>query len=145
MAFLGFKGKYNHTLDPKFRMFIPSKYREKLGQNFTICRGEAPNQCLYLYPNETWEEICEELNTMYGSEEAYWNRRMTCMSAEDVTMDSQGRITISQEMREFAGLTSEVVLIGNLKHMEVWSPEVWAKTLETAMSRGVASTAKINY
>ncbi len=149
MAYMKFKGTYRHGLDAKNRMFIPVKYREALGDNFVIIRAPYPNNGLYAYPEETWDELCEELNNLSANgdipEELDWQRRDLYRYSEDVSMDKQGRITISQDMCEYAGLKDEVTIIGNMKRLEIWDPETFAKAEEESHNGKVIGTPKLNF
>ena len=121
-----FKGTYMHGLDAKNRMFIPAKYREALGSSFVLCRAPLPNVAVYAFPEETWEEICNNVNTKNGCDELTsdmdWERRDLYRFSEDVTMDNQGRVTISPQMCAYAGLKNEVMIFGNMKRLEFWDP-----------------------
>lgn len=152
MVYMKFKGTYNHGLDTKKRMFIPSKYRSALGGtegSFVICRAPMPLRVLYAFPEGTWEELCEELNEKNSqgelTSEQDWERRNLYRYAEDVTMDSQGRITISPAMCEYAQLKNEVTIIGNMKRMEIWDPEVLAEEEAQSSADGALGTPKLNF
>ena len=131
MAYMKFKGTYMHGLDAKKRMFIPAKYREALGSSFVICRAPLPNVAIYAFPEETWEELCDDLNAKNEQGELTsdqdWERRDLYRFSEDVTMDSQGRITISPQMCAYAGLGSEVMIFGNMKRLEFWDPATFER------------------
>lgn len=152
MAYMKFKGTYNHGLDAKKRMFIPAKYRAALGGmegSFVICRAPMPLRVLYAFPEDTWEELCEELNEKYSqgelTSEQDWERRNLYRNADDVTMDSQGRITISPAMCDYAQLGSEVTIIGNMKRLEIWNPEVFAQAEAQSIADGAVGTPKLNF
>ncbi len=145
MAYMKFKGTYMHGLDAKKRMFIPAKYREALGSSFVICRAPLPNVAIYAFPEETWEELCDDLNAKneHGelTSEQDWERRDLYRFSEDVTMDSQGRITISPQMCAYAGLNSEVMIFGNMKRLEFWDPETFDRIDRERREKASAETA----
>ncbi len=149
MAYMKFKGTYHHGLDAKNRMFIPVKYREALGENFVIIRAPYPNKGLYAFPEETWDELCDEMNEKSAqgvlSQEEEWERRDLYRYSDDVSMDKQGRITINQDLCEYAGLKNEVIIIGNMKHLEIWDPETFAKAEEESHNGRVVGTPKLNF
>ncbi|HBL41662.1 MAG TPA: hypothetical protein DDY98_09005 [Ruminococcaceae bacterium] len=149
MAYTRFKGTYTHGLDAKKRMFIPAKYREPLGTNFVICRAPIPNVSIYVFPEETWDELCDELNTKNAqgelTHEQEWERRNLYRYSEDVIMDKQGRITISPQMCAYAGLKDEVLIIGNMKRLEIWDPETFERIEQETLHGEAVGTPKLNF
>ena len=130
LAYMKFKGTYRHGLDAKNRLFIPAKYREPLGSNFVMCRAPQPLIGLYVFPEETWDELCDELNQKNSlgelTDEQEWERRDLYRYSEDVTMDKQGRVLIPQSLRDYAGIsTGEVAIIGVSNRAEIWNVERW--------------------
>ena len=119
---MGFISEYNHTIDPKGRLIIPTKFRCELGSSFIVTRGI--DKCLYLYPMKTWEKFQENLATLPINNEAA-RTFVTFMSggASQVDMDSQGRILIPGYLREYSDLIKDVVLIGSGARIELWSKE----------------------
>lgn len=117
-------GRYEHTLDPKNRLFIPSKLRDKLGATFTVCKAPGNKPCLYMYPDERWEKICERV---FNLEETSHNQELQSRLFENVQSDckpdSQGRLTIDGALVAYAELTRDVVIIGAGTRAEVWDKE----------------------
>lgn len=119
-----FKGEYNHTVDAKGRLIVPAKYREALGDTFVVTKGL--DGCLFVYPNEEWENIEEKFHeTPLTTKDARKFSRFFFAGAADCELDKQGRILIPSNLREFAGLQKEVVLVGVLNRIEIWSKERW--------------------
>ena len=116
-------GKYTNALDPKGRVFVPAAFREDLGERFVLTRG-SEEKSLYIYPMNAWEKFVEKLQQLPTSKK---NSRAIirhfCANAVNCTMDSQGRILIPQELREKAELQKDVVFIGTVNKIEVWSAE----------------------
>ena len=124
-----FKGEYNHTIDPKGRLIIPSRFRELLGEEFVITKGL--DGCLSIYPQEEWETFEEKLRALpLTNKNARTLTRFFVAGACTCELDKQGRILVPQTLREFAGLDKDVVLAGNLNRIEVWSKEAWAKNCD---------------
>lgn len=117
-------GRYEHTLDPKNRLFIPSKLRDKLGDSFTMCKAPSNKPCLYLYPNVQWEKICERV---FNLEMTAHNQELQSRLFENVQADckpdSQGRLTIASDLVEYASLEHDVVIIGAGPRAEIWDSE----------------------
>lgn len=117
-----FMSEYNHTLDPKGRLAIPAKFRESLGDAFVISKGM--DGCLYVYANEDWDAFEQKLQTLpLINKEARAFARFFLAGAANVEVDKQGRILLPAPLREFAGLTKDVVLVGVGSRVEIWSAE----------------------
>lgn len=119
-----FKGEFNHTIDTKGRMIVPAKFRDALGETFVVTKGL--DGCLFVYPNEEWEKIEEKFSKIpMTTKDARKFSRFFFAGASDCELDKQGRILIPSTLREFAGLEKEVVLVGVLTRIEIWSKERW--------------------
>ncbi len=135
-------GTYNHSMDAKGRMAFPNKLREQLGDTFVITIGLEG--CLYVYSNEEWELFTEKLKTLSGSvaKQAIRKYAANAILAEG---DKQGRILIPQNLREHAGLTKDVTVIGNLNRAEIWDSERYneacAKFSDDELSAALESLA----
>ena len=117
-------GEFNHSIDPKGRLIIPSKFREILGEDFVITKGL--DGCLFLYPNNEWKIFEEKLRTLpLTNKNARTFTRFFLGSAVDGGLDKQGRVLISAALREFAGLEKDVVLVGVLDRVEIWDKAKW--------------------
>ena len=119
-----FMGEYNHTIDAKGRLIIPSKFRESLGEGFVITKGL--DGCLFAYDNQEWNAFEEKLRALPLSRKD--NRqfaRFFLAGAAEVEVDKQGRILIPSNLREFAGILKDVVLVGVASRVEIWSKEKW--------------------
>ena len=117
-----FYGEYRHTIDAKGRLFIPSKLREKLGDTFMFSRGFDKYVCIY--PMDQWEAFSETLEQLPQASERRI-RRYFYAGAYEGSADAQGRVTVSQFYRDFAGLDKDVVIVGNRTHLEIWSADDW--------------------
>ena len=121
-----FMGEYNHTIDAKGRLIIPSKFRELLGEEFVLTKGL--DGCLSIYPMNEWEAFEEKLRALpLTNKNARTFSRFFVAGATSCELDKQGRILVPQTLREFAGLEKDVVLTGNLNRIEVWSKEKWSE------------------
>ena len=120
-----FEGQYNHTIDAKGRLSIPSKFREQLGDEFHVTRGM--DGCLFVYDNENWVAFEKSLMSLpkFNSKDLRNLRRIFISGAASVEVDKQGRILIPAALRECAGLEKDVVLAGVGDCIEIWSQERW--------------------
>lgn len=119
-------GEFNHSIDAKGRLIIPSKFRDILGEDFVITKGM--DGCLFLYPNNEWKVFEDKLRTLpLTNKSARTFVRFFLGSAVDGGLDKQGRVLISSALRSFAGLEKEVVLVGVLDRVEIWDKAKWDK------------------
>ncbi len=117
-------GEYNHTIDTKGRLIIPSKFREALGEEFVVTKGL--DGCLFVYDNKEWAAFEEKLKSLpLTNKDARQFVRFFLAGAAMAEVDKQGRILVPSVLREFAGLEKEVVLIGVASRVEIWSKERW--------------------
>ena len=115
-------GEYNHTIDAKGRLIVPSKFREALGDTFVVTKGL--DGCLFVYDNEEWQAFEEKLRSLpITNKEARQFARFFLAGAAEVEVDKQGRILVPNILREFAQINKEVVLIGVASRIEIWSKE----------------------
>ncbi|MFV9504912.1 MAG: division/cell wall cluster transcriptional repressor MraZ [Oscillochloridaceae bacterium umkhey_bin13] len=137
-----FLGEFEHTIDEKGRVAIPARYREALGERFVITKGfEA---CIQAFPMPRWEETAAKINAMpLGSPEARNLRRLLFSAAAEVEFDRQGRILIPPSLREYAGLTEEVLITGMNTYFELWSGERWNAFQDTLNSSGAEIAEKL--
>ena len=118
-----FTGEYEHSVDSKGRIIMPSKYREALADEFVVTLGL--DGCLFIYPNEEWEKFVLQLKDLPGNKEARQLQRYFLAGAATVEMDKQGRFLIPAKLREAAGLTKDIVTVGVLTKLELWSKDKW--------------------
>lgn len=116
-------GKYTNSLDPKGRVFVPAAFRGDLDDKFVLTRG-SEEKSLYIYPMDEWKKFVEKLQQLPTSKkDSRIIIRHFCSNATNCAMDSQGRILIPQELREKSELQKDVVFIGTVNRIELWSAE----------------------
>ena len=124
-----FMGEYNHTIDAKGRLIVPSKFREQLGNEFVVTKGL--DGCLFVYDNQEWSAFEEKLKALpLMNKESRKFVRFFLAGAANVEVDKQGRILIPSVLREFAELDKDVVLVGVANRIEIWSKEKWEAASE---------------
>ena len=116
-------GTFYHTLDAKGRLFVPARFREKLGEEFVLFK--APDKCLYIYDNDGFDKLIEQVTMLSRTAEGRNQQRTFFDAAFTVTMDKQGRFTVPQKFIEYANLGSEVVITGEATRLEIWSKEAY--------------------
>ena len=120
-------GKYEQTIDAKGRVNIPSKFRSALGEAFIAAVGDE--ECVCLYPMEEWSAFMERVKAVEVEKRAMLMRYIQENSAE-CEIDSQGRAVIPAEIRKYAELTKEIVVIGEHTKVEIWSKDNWSQYKE---------------
>lgn len=120
---IGMTGIYQHSLDAKGRIFIPAKLREELGDVFIVTI--SMEKCLCAYSGESWGRVMDKIKSKTRAEQI--KMRPLFSHAAKCELDSQGRILIPQGLREFAGLSKNVAVVGNGECAEFWDADVWAK------------------
>ncbi len=124
-----FMGEYNHTIDAKGRLIVPSRFREKLGDEFVVTKGL--DDCLFVYPLEEWANIEEAFRKVpLTNKKARDFVRFFFAGAASCEVDKQGRILIPPSLRAYAGLEKEIVSAGVLNRVEIWDKEKWAHSSE---------------
>ena len=123
-------GTYEHSIDAKGRLFIPSKLREELGVSFYLAMGV--DACLAIYPQETWERFTEKFASLPMSQSKAM--RPLFANASKWELDSQGRIVVPQKLRKYAALDKDVVIIGVNDRAEIWSAATWNAQEEEEMT-----------
>lgn len=119
-----FMSEYNHTIDTKGRLIVPSKFRDQLGDEFVVTKGM--DGCLFVYANEDWNAFEQKLTSLpLINKEARKFARFFLAGAAQVEVDKQGRILLPSNLRDFAGLEKDVVLVGVGSRIEIWSRENW--------------------
>lgn len=119
-----FLGRFSHNLDAKGRLAIPARFREAFGNDVVVTRGI--DRCLSLYPMSAWEPLAEKVSALSISDpDARTFRRMVFAEAASAEFDRQGRILIPPDLRSYANLDREAVVVGMHTYVEIWSPEEW--------------------
>lgn len=131
-----FRGIAQLSLDNKGRFAIPSRYRDSL---MSFCAGRLivtadPSKCLLIYPQPAWEPIEQKLINLSSFDNRIRSlQRLLVGNASDVEMDNAGRVLVSPPLRKFAGLTKNVVLVGQGAKFELWDEEQWDLQMENAL------------
>ncbi len=119
-----FIGEYQHNIDPKKRLALPSKFRKDLGVKVVVTRGL--DKCLFVYPWKTWKELAEKLGTLPMGESGTRSFvRLMLAGAVDVELDKQGRVLLPDYLKEYAELDKSVVVAGLFNRLEVWNENKW--------------------
>ncbi len=119
-----FIGEYEHNLDSKKRLAMPSKFRRELGRKVVVTRGL--DRCLFVYPLNVWKELAAKLGSMpIGEAQTRSFVRLMLAGAVDVETDKQGRILIPDYLKDYARLKKTAVVAGLFNRLEIWDKSAW--------------------
>ncbi len=123
-----FKGSYMYAVDDKGRVSLPAKLKKyvspEANETFVITRGFE--KCLFVYPVDEWNKLEATLRNLsnYDPEHRLFIRSMLELASES-TLDGQSRLSIPQELREYASIKDEARIIGTLDKIELWNPQIY--------------------
>lgn len=121
-----FIGEYQHNLDAKGRMAVPAKVRASLKGGAVVTRGL--DNCLFLYPKKEWEKLAKRLASLPISQsKARAFSRLMLAGAFALDFDNQGRITLPEYLRSYAGLRKKAIVAGLFDRLEIWDEATWIK------------------
>ncbi|MDF2928041.1 division/cell wall cluster transcriptional repressor MraZ [Anaerospora sp.] len=133
-------GEYLHTIDAKGRLILPAKFREELGELFIVTKGL--DNCLFVYAKEEWAILEGKLKQLpLAKPEARAFVRFFFAGAAEVECDKQGRVLLPTNLRDYAQVEKDVVILGVSNRVEIWSKSVWDSYNEQ-ISPTVASIAE---
>lgn len=123
-----FLGEFAHTIDDKGRLTIPAKFRDDLASGVVITRGL--DGCLWAYSRSEWEQLAEKISRLPTTNQAARNfSRFMFANAFDSIPDRQGRVLIPQNLRDYANIESDTIIIGVMNRLELWNPTQWGEVL----------------
>ena len=140
-----FMGTSNNSIDEKNRMIVPANLRAELGARCILTKGL--DQCLYIYTTEDWDKQMEKISRLPESDpKVRAFIRHFCANACECEFDKQGRIIIPQELKTYAGIEKDLVTMGAMTKIEIWSREVWnAPDNDSKMERADFAQALTEY
>ncbi|TYA13702.1 division/cell wall cluster transcriptional repressor MraZ [Paenibacillus faecis] len=119
-----FMGEFQHSIDEKGRMIIPAKFRDLLGTSFVVTRGL--DQCLFVYPLQEWEVLEQKLKALpLMKSDARAFTRFFFSGATECEWDKQGRVNLPANLRQYAKLEKDCVVLGVSNRVEIWSKDTW--------------------
>lgn len=126
-----FLGEYQHSLDTKGRITIPAKLREGLGDRFIATKGL--DNCIFLYPLAEWKRIEQKLQELpLARADARSFVRFFFAGASELELDKQGRTVLPPNLRDYAQIEKDIVIIGVGTRIEIWSVDSWANYAKAA-------------
>lgn len=129
-------GEYFHSIDPKGRVNFPAKLREDFGESFVVTKGL--DNCLFCYSNKEWKKLEEKIAALPLSKSRALQRFLFA-GAVLAEPDKQGRILIPQNLRDYAALSKDVMIIGASNRAEIWDKQAYESSCQTIGSDAVAA------
>ena len=119
-------GTHSYQLDPKGRVSLPARFREAFADGVWLTIGQ--DGCLYVFPRAEWQRRSDEVaSSPLSDADGRAFSRLFFGSSDEAKLDSQGRVTIPQRLRETAGITKDVVVLGVRDRMEIWDRESYER------------------
>ena len=119
-----FMGEYQHNVDSKGRIILPAKFRDLLGEMFVATKGL--DRCLFIYPKEEWGILEEKLKKLpLAKQEARAFVRFFFSGAAELEFDKQGRVLLPNNLRDYAGLEKDIIVVGVSNRIEIWDKQTW--------------------
>ncbi|MGO8670527.1 MAG: division/cell wall cluster transcriptional repressor MraZ [Capsulimonadaceae bacterium] len=139
----GFSGEYDHSLDDKWRVIIPTKIRSLLGDRFYITKSHI-GPCLWIYTVEDWQAFSDALDKRPQLDEDTVTLKRF-FTATEVSVDTQGRVAIPVKLRSHAQMTEPgaVTIVGTGNRVEIWSTPEWDKYNESITATMISKAARV--
>ncbi len=119
-----FLGEYQHSLDEKGRVVMPSKFRDALKAGCVVTKGQE--RCLFVFPGDRWDAEVERVMALPRTNRRNRNyARSFFAGASDQKPDKQGRIALPPSLRDYAGLGKDVTVVGVADRVEIWDAQAW--------------------
>lgn len=121
-----FVGEFQHTLDGKGRVVLPARFRKALEEDGCVL-AKGLDECVFVWSTEDWDEEAQRMNRLPKEDRRSRDFSRSFFSgAVPQTLDAQGRVSIPQNLRSYAGLDKELVVVGVGERIEIWDSERWA-------------------
>ena len=130
-------GEYEHSRDAKGRLIMPAKLREDIGEKFIVTKGL--DGCLFAFSLSEWTNFEQKLRSLpISNKDARSFTRFFFAGAIECEIDKQGRFLISSNLREFAELEKDIVIVGMDSRIEIWGKQKWQNCDETISADEIA-------
>lgn len=137
---------YEHNIDAQKRVTVPSQYRK--GFEKAICIIPSPDKgsvCLYVYSEEEWNRVCAGIQEKATNAAMRRYQRYLNKSVTFADLDKAGRVTLTEELMSYAGISDKAIIMKNTSHIEIWSPENWAAENEAMDSMDMSELPELAF
>ena len=136
-----FRGGFAHSVDDKGRVIVPQKFRLLLGERFVVTKGL--DRCLWVFPDEEFRKLDAQLDAQPMLDpNAVRLLRFFSGEAVDAAGDPQGRVALPSNLRGYAGIEREVMIIGAGNRIEIWNKAAWDATSASMTDEAIRQSAK---
>ncbi len=132
-----FLGSFQHNIDKKGRVFIPSKFRDELGEEFIISQDISGKRCLCVYSMKEWESFVAKIDSLPNTKSSTV-KRFLFANAFNVEFDAQGRILVPNNLREYACLEEKADILGVNNKVEIWNTALWTEECQNNTPESIA-------
>ena len=123
-----FLGQFEHSLDDKFRVTLPARFRGELALGVVITRGL--DRSLWVFTRDKWDEVAAKIDSIpWTHKEGRSFARLMFSGAGDAVPDKQGRVRIPDHLLKYAGIESDIIVVGVNSRIELWDPDQWTDQL----------------
>jgi MraZ protein len=129
-----FSGEYEHTMDDKGRVFLPTRFRDELGDSVVLWRGVDGQ--LMVAPTATWQEMADRIGQQNQARRWVRDVGRILYAGTETPVDRQGRVVIPPSLRKYADLELNVVIVGMRDHLEIWGDRHWQEVTERVRREG---------
>jgi MraZ protein len=130
-----FLGEYNPNITEGSRIALPKKFREQISENDVVL-SKGFETCIYIYAKEDWTQtVHKQVESSAGSVKQTDLERYLYASASEVSIDSQGRLVLPSNLKDYARISDKTAVVGVGDHIEVWDKDTWQKHLEKISAR----------
>jgi MraZ protein len=131
-----FVGEYQHTVDDKGRIVVPSKVRDHLEDGLVVTKGQE--RCLFVFPMDRWRDEVDKINRLPRTNRQNRNfARSFFGGASDQQLDKQGRLQVPPALRAYAAIDKDVVILGVADRLEIWDAATW-EAMSSEVDQGYA-------
>jgi len=135
-------GEFRCSTDGEGRLTIPSAFRAAFAEGGTVTRGIE--RCLLVYPAAEWEDLAQKIRVLpFTSQPARTFARFIFSGATACVPDQAGHLPLSDQLRRYARIEDEAIVVGLVSHLEIWCPGRWQKTKRTFVEDGAALAERL--
>jgi MraZ protein len=138
-------GEFHCTADTSGKLAIPAEFSAELDEGLTLTRGI--DRCLFIYPAEEWQKLVARMQGRLPltNRDARTFARHMFSGAQTCAPDQQGRISLPGNLRQYAGIEDEAIVIGLCTHLEVWSPQRWQEVNDQTIAEGANVAERLTH
>lgn len=136
-----FQGEFDHSVDEKGRVIIPTRFRSSLGERFYMTKGL--DGCIFIYTEGAYKDLSETLSRQRQLDE-HTLRLQRFFTSTEASVDGQGRVAIPMKLREYAKIAEQgdVVIVGTGSRIEIWAAASWERYNDTLSAEIISASAR---